>query len=133
MDAREEKLRMLSDLIDLAKADNNINEIERNFLVTIAEQMGLSPDDFTQAMRVENAGVIAKNETERIIQFHRMILLMNVDQESAIEEIEVIRKLALKMGLNPLAVNKVLRTMNNYPNKMLPPKVLIGIFKENFN
>lgn len=133
MNAREEKLRMLSDLIDLAKADDNVNEIERNFLVTVAEQMGLSPDDFTEAMRVENAGVSAKSETERIIQFHRLVLLMNVDQESAQEELELVKNLALKMGLNPMAVNKVLRTMHNYPNKVLPPNVLIEIFKENFN
>jgi len=133
MNAREEKLRMLSDLIDIAKADENVNEIERNFLVTVAEHMGLSPEDFNEAMHIENAGVSAKSETERIIQFHRMVLLMNVDQGSAAEELNLIKNLALKMGLNPMAVNKVLRTMHNYPNKVLPPDVLISIFKENFN
>lgn len=133
MDKKTEKLQLLSDLIDLARADKELKEVEEDFLTAIAQRLELSPQDYVTAANTKRPGKYPAGEVERIIQFHRLVLLMNVDSQSDENEISFLKKVALRMGLNPMSVQKVLTVMSNYPNKVVPPEVLLSIFKENFN
>lgn len=133
MDKKAEKLQLLSDLIDLAHSDNQFKEIEEHFLMNLAQHLGLDAEDYVKAKTNDNLGAYPKKETERILQFHRLVLVMNVDADTDAEELTFLKDLALKMGLNPMAVQKVLRVMHEYPNKVIPPNVLLSIFKEGFN
>ena len=54
---------------------------------------------------------------------------MNVDSNISEKEIEYIKEAGMKMGLHPEAVAEVLRVMNDYPNRIIPPDHLIQIFK----
>ena len=58
---------------------------------------------------------------------------MNVDQEQHEKEMYRLRNIGLKMGLPPAATEQVLRIMHQYPNKVVPPDVLIDIFKTHYN
>ena len=74
-----------------------------------------------------------KSHSERIVQFHRLVLLMNIDGEITDVEIIKLHNFGLRMGLNHESINKVLYLMESFPNKIVPPDVLIDIFKVQYN
>ncbi len=128
-----EKHSLLAELIKLAKADGTIREIEFQFLLSIAAQMGVTKDDFKSLFEEYIEFNPPKMEAERIIQFQRLILLMNVDLNIDQSELDYIKDLGIRMGLHPSATNRVLEEMHKHPNKIIPPATLIDIFKTYHN
>ncbi|MEN8230917.1 MAG: TerB family tellurite resistance protein [Bacteroidota bacterium] len=129
----KEKLSLLSDLIKLARCDHKVREQEYEFLLTIAQSLDVSKKDFDSLFEKYIEFAPPESEFERILQFHRLVLLMNVDKETSELEIGFIKDIGIRIGLNPMATNKVLTNMNKYPNKVIPPEKLIEIFKEHYN
>lgn len=124
-----ERNSLLAELIKMANADNSIRDMEFQFLLTISSQMGVTKDDFKELFEQHIEFQPPKLEFERIIQFQRLVLLMNIDLEIAESEMQYIKDLGIRMGLHPMATNEVLNVMNRYPNKVVPPEVLIQIFR----
>ncbi len=124
----EEKLGLLAQLIQMAQADEKIHEVEFQFLLSLAAQMGVTKEDFKQLFEESIKFQAPKFEGDRIIQFQRLILLMNVDMEIDELELDYIRDVGIRMGLHPNAINTVLKEMHQYKNKMIPPDRLIEIF-----
>lgn len=133
MSTYKEKLSILSEMIAFAKVDDVVKEAEYNFLLGVAKQLGVETKTFDMLFKKESEHLIPKTEAERILQFHRLVLLMNVDQVQ--EEIEIARlhNMGLSMGLPPTAIDQVLEVMHLYPNNVVPPEVLINIFKAYHN
>lgn len=129
----EEKLSAMSQLIAFARAGNTINDVEYNFLLAIANQIGLDATILRKLLETPHPFVNIKHESQRIVQFHRLLLLMNVDHKIVPEELEKIHQLGLKMGLNILAIDKTLEVMKRYDNNNIPPDVLLDIFKTYYN
>ena len=125
----EEKLSIVKELIKLAKSDGELREIEFQFLWAIAQQLGVGKADFENLFHLNIAFIPPKFEADRIIQLHRLILVMNVDEEVSAEEKNKIREIGLKLGLMPLAIEEVFNEMVKHPNNMIPPDQLIKIFK----
>lgn len=131
---RAEKLSLLSELIKLTRSDENeINEIELQFLMTIAQQLGIEQSEFQNLFENLMDFDPPTNEFDRILQFQRLILLSNVDLNQSEQEMNFIRESGVKMGLNPLAVNEVLNKIHDYENKVIPPNILIEIFMRHHN
>jgi len=129
----KEKLSLLTQLIKLARCDQKVREQEYEFLLTIARSLDVSKDDFDVLFNEYIEFTPPESEFERILQFHRLVLLMNVDQETSYSEIEFIKDIGIRLGLSPLATNRVLAEMDKYPDKVIPPDKLIAIFKEQYN
>ena len=129
----KEKLSLLTELIKLARCDHQVREQEYQFLLTIAQSLEVSREEFDSLFENYIAFTPPESEFDRILQFHRLVLLMNVDQETSDSELDFLRDIGLRIGLNPAATNKVLVEMNHFPNKVIPPERLIEIFKENYN
>jgi len=127
------KLRLLSDMIALARTSEGINEIEYNFLIAVANQLGITKTELNELSTSKTKKVIIQPESQRILHFHRLVLLMNVDQHTDNRELLIVKNFGLKMGLSQEAIDKVLKIMNNYPNKVVPPDVLIALFKAQHN
>ena len=130
---KNEKKSLLSELIKMAKADHSIRDVEFQFLLAIASQLGVTKDEFRDLFEEYIVFNPPKLEFDRIVQFQRLVLLMNVDLEIDEKELTYIKDLGIRMGLHPLAINEVLTIMHNYPNKLVPPDKLIGIFKTYHN
>ena len=124
-----ENISLLSDLVKLAKSDNTIRQAEFQFLLSIAGQLGVTKKDFKRIFEEYIEFTPPRLELDRIVQFQRLILLMNVDLDVNDEEINYIKDIGMRMGLHPSATNEVLLTMNNYPNKIIPPEKLMEIFR----
>ena len=133
MDSDQEKLNILSEMIAFARVDQSLKESEYQFLVKVASNLGISKDTFDMLLKRKTTKPVFKSEAERIVQFHRLLLLMNVDQEQHEKEINTLHNLGLKMGLPPAGIAQVLKVMDTYPDKIVPPQVLIDIFKAHYN
>ena len=129
----KEKLSLLTELIKLAKADQELREQEYAFLLTIAKSLHVSKEEFDSLFDQNIEFTPPESEFERILQFHRLVLLMNVDQETSESELDFIRDIGIRIGLSPYATDRVLSEMNNYPDKLIPPDKLIEIFKGYYN
>ncbi|TXE07086.1 TerB family tellurite resistance protein [Seonamhaeicola algicola] len=133
---RVEKLSLLSEMIAFAKYDKDIQELEYNFLLGVAKQLGISREDFEYLIEHPVNYTHLKSHSERIVQFHRLVLLMNIEQEEGEETRKGVIKLynfGLRMGLSHESISKVLYLMESFPNKIVPPDVLIDIFKTQYN
>lgn len=120
-------------MISLAKADNHLAEAEFQFLMSMAAQFGLTVDDLQDIIENPVAFDPPANEFDRIVQFQRLILLMNIDLHNAPEERQFLIQSAIRLGLRPEATNLVMEKMNEYPNKVIPPDVLISIYQTHHN
>ncbi len=129
----KEKLSLLTELIKLARCDHKVREQEYEFLLTIAQSLDISKEDFDSLFKKYIEFTPPKSEFERILQFHRLVLLMNIDKETSDLEVEFLKDIGIRIGLNPMATNQVLTEMNKYPNKVIPPDRMIEIFKEQHN
>lgn len=129
----KEKLSMLTELIKLARCDHKVREQEYQFLQTIARSLHVSQEEFDSLFENYIEFTPPESEFERILQYHRLVLLMNVDGETSDSELDFIRDIGIRIGLSTNATNRVLDEMNNYPNQVIPPEKLIEIFKAQYN
>lgn len=130
---RVEKLSLLSEMIAFAKYDKDIKDIEYNFLLGVARQLEISREDFEYLIEHPVMYTHLKSHSERIVQFHRLVLLMNIDNEDSGRGAIKLFNFGLKMGLSHESISKVLYLMESFPNKIVPPDVLIDIFKTQYN
>lgn len=133
MSTYKEKLSILSEMIAFAKADDLVKDSEYNFLLGVSKQLGVEREAFDGLFKKESEHLIPKTNAERILQFHRLVLLMNIDQVQDEVEIRRLHDMGLAMGLPPSAIDQVLSIMHKYPNNVVPPEVLIDIFKAHYN
>ncbi len=123
-----EKLSLLSELVKLARVDSEISAMELEFIQQIALMLGLEKDHVMPLIGEKIAYKAPKSEFERIVQFHRLVLLANVDLHIDGEEIIALQKAGIKLGLRPEAINAVLNEMTKHPNGMVPTERMIEIF-----
>ncbi|SDQ57571.1 hypothetical protein [Flagellimonas zhangzhouensis] len=133
MGTHKEKLSILSEMIAFARVDHSLKQSEYEFLLKVAHNLGIDRPTFDGLLKEKSPKVRLKTQAERIVQFHRLLLLMNIDREQHRKEINTLYNIGLKMGLPPVAIGQVLEVMHNYPNNIIPPDVLINIFKAHYN
>lgn len=129
----EEKLGLLKQLILVANADGKIKEAEYQLLLGLAANLGVSPEEFQKVFETGVDITLPKTDADRILQFHRMILMLNVDADAAPAEIDMVRKMGIMLGLNPQAIEIVLEEMKTYPNNLIPPDRMVQIFTKYMN
>ena len=69
------------------------------------------------------------SEFDRIFQFHRLVLVANVDLNVNSAEIAQLKECGLRLGLRPTAVENVLTEMKKHENGMVPADVMLKIFQ----
>ena len=131
--SKKEKLSLLSDMIELAKSDKKIDERELNFILAVANSLGISDAEVKGLIKTPAEKVVISSESERILQFHRLILVMNIDQQTNILETTAIKNFGLHMGLPAEGIDEVFNRMDDYPNKIMPPNDLIAVFTKFHN
>jgi len=129
----EEKLGLLKQLILVANADGKIKEAEYQLLLGLAANLGVSQEEFQKVFDLGVEVEMPKTDADRILQFHRMILMLNVDADAAPAEIDMVRKMGIMLGLNPQAIEIVLEEMKTYPNNLIPPDRMVQIFTKYMN
>ena len=124
-----EELNLLAQLIKLAEADENLREKEYEFLLKCANILGVNRKEFDELFAEHIDFKPPKIETERILQFYRLVLLANVDLNVNPKEMAFLREAGFRLGLNPNAVEAVFIEMKKYKTGMIPTERLVEIFK----
>ena len=133
MNTRTEKISLLSDMIAFAIVDGELHEREYLFLSIIAVELGISKEELKQLFHEEHRSEIIKNEFERIQQFYRLALLMHCDGILHEREQVKIHEIGINMGLNPHAIKRVLKAMEQSPTRMVHSDFLLEVFQEQLN
>lgn len=133
MNTHEEKINLLSEMIAFSVIDGRLHEKEYQFVWIVAQELGIDKKEFNDLFHQELPTKVAKSEFERIQQFYRLALLMHVDGVLHQKEEEAIRQIAINMGLNPSATNRVLKLMKSSPSAMISPQVLLEHFQVQLN
>jgi len=129
----EQKISLLSEMIEFAKVDGELHEREMEFLALVAKELSIDKPVFNDLFRQQSDIKIIKSEAQRIHQFYRLALLMHVDGKLHQNENIAIRQLGINMGLSPGAMNRVLDLMKASPTGMVAPEVIVNAFKEQQN
>ena len=129
----KEKLSMVSQLIELSKIDGHVSDQEIGFIQKVGNMIGLKNEEILELFKTPVEFDPPEEHFDRIVQFQRLVLLMNVDQVIDNSEIQHLRFAGLKMGLNPDAVNEVLKRIHDFPNNAIPPDELIKIYRSHMN
>lgn len=130
---KAQKVSLLLDMIAFAIVDGELHEREYNFLSLIAIELGIDKQEFKQLFHEENPSEVIKNEFERIQQFYRLALLMHCDGVLHDREEIKIHEIGINMGLNPFAMKRVLKAMEQSPTRMVSPDYLLEVFLEQSN
>jgi len=133
MNTKEQKISLLSDMIAFAIVDGELHEREYLFLSIIATELGIDKEEFKQLFHEENRSEIIKNEFERIQQFYRLALLMHCDGILHEREQIKIHEIGINMGLNPFAMKRILKAMEQSPTRMVSPDYILEVFQEQQN
>jgi uncharacterized tellurite resistance protein B-like protein len=133
MNTQEEKMKLLSEMIAFSVVDGRLHDREYQFVWIVAQELGIGKDEFNELFRKELPVGVIKSEFERIQQFYRLALLMHCDCVLHPKEEEAIRQIAINMGLNPSATNRILKLMEKSPNGMIESGLLLSIFQEQHN
>ena len=133
MNTYEQKLSLLSEMIEFARVDGELHQREMEFLSLVAEELLIDEPIFRELFRQQSDIKIIKSEAQRIHQFYRLALLMHVDGKLHQNENTAIRQLGINMGLSPAAMNRVLEMMKASPTGMVNAQDIINTFKEQQN
>ena len=132
MNTFEEKRSLLLEMIAFSTVDGHLHKKEFEFLEIVAKELSFDTEVFKDFFHQELPSLPIKSEFQRIQQFYRIALLIHIDGVFY-KKMCNIRQIAISLGLNPDAAKRVLKKMDNTPNTVIDPKVLLGIFKEQYN
>ncbi|MFB9079502.1 TerB family tellurite resistance protein [Flavobacterium procerum] len=133
MNTDAEKRSLLLEMILFATVDGHLHKRELDFLRIVANELGINENEFHDLFHQETKPLPIKSEMQRINQFYRLALLMHCDGVLHEKEFKAIQQIALEMGLNPVAVKRVLELMKKAPNTVLDPNVIVKVFQEQHN
>ncbi|QBZ99118.1 excinuclease ABC subunit B [Flavobacterium sangjuense] len=133
MNDYKERLALLSEMIAFSVVDGRLHEREYLFLAMIAEELQVEKGDFKSLFHQEEYPIVIKSEFERIQQFYRLALLMHCDGVLHEREQNKIHEIGINMGLNPHAIKRVLKAMQDSPTKLISPEFLLEVFQEQLN
>ena len=129
----EEKLSLLSEMISFAQIDGKLHDREFQFLQLVACELQIKYADFIDLFQSDLKHIPIQNDLERMQHFYRLALLMHCDGVKHQNENTAIHEIGLQMALNPYAINRILKAIDQSPTKTIDPHFLITVFNEQLN
>ena len=133
MNDYKERLALLSEMIAFSVVDGRLHEREYFFLSMVADELQLDKGEFNNLFHQEEYPIVIKSEFERIQQFYRLALLMHCDGVLHEREQNKIHEIGINMGLDPYAMKRALKLIEDSPNHMVDGETLIKMFSEQLN
>lgn len=133
MHTYEERISLLTEMIAFSIVDGELHDKEYEFLWIIASELKIEKAIFNDLFHQEIKPVVIKSEFQRIQQFYRLALLMQVDGVMHEKEEMAIRQIAINMALNPSVTKRILLMIKMSPTGMIDPDYLLEAFKEQHN
>jgi len=129
----DKKLSVLKELIKLARVDSEVREMEYRLMLSMAELLGVEKEHFDMLFDEYIEFTPPASEFDRILQFHRLVLVANVDLKVNSKEINQLKQCGIQLGLRPEAVDRVIQEMDKHENGMIPTQTMLQIFQTYHN
>lgn len=100
----------IKNLICVAMVDGHLDEGEWELLRSIAKIMGLTDDEIKSIKNNPEmvSFVPPKKYEEKVEQIHDLVALMTIDGEINAKELELCKKISLKLDILPQMVDQIL-------------------------
>ncbi len=129
----EEKIGLLSEMISFSVIDGKLHNREYQFILLVACELRLEKALVDRLFQEEHKPVPIKLEIDRIQQFYRLALLMHIDGVLHEKENNSLHEIGIKMGLNPQAMDKILKLMKSKKQCLISPNELFLAFEAQHN
>ena len=133
MDSYQEKISLLQEMIGFALIDGELHDREYDFLEMVAMELEIEKTVFHKLFENRGEVTVIKDEFHRICQFYRLALLMRCDEVLHERERIKINEIGINMGLDPYAMKRVLKLIEDSPDHMVDGQILIKLFSEQLN
>jgi len=124
----QEKLNLLHQLVDMAKADRIFKTVEYRYLIEISLVLGVSTEKLKEIIESDEVSKIPVTHQARFRQIYRLAVMMMVDEIITVEEIALLQNYGVEMGLQPKSIEIMIKSMNANKGGMLLDSDLEKIF-----
>ena len=108
MDSHEQKISHLRALYHLACADKVLTDVEGEYIKNVAERLGIPLEELSKLDPYEPTLELPNREHKNYILFHRLALIVMIDDTLSERERQYCFNLGIKMGLHPNAVGEII-------------------------
>lgn len=100
----------VKNLITIALADGHLSEDEWELLVYLASRLGMEEEEINAIKENPEAVtfVMPKTHDQRVQQIEDLVLLMSIDHDINPNEIELCKKISLKLDVLPQIVDDII-------------------------
>ena len=133
METTQEKISLLQEMISFALIDGELHDREYDFIEIVAYELGIDKETLHKLFENKGGVKVIKDELNRICQFYRLALLMRCDEVLHERERIKINEIGINMGLDPYAMKRVLKLIEDSPDHMVDGQILIKLFSEQLN
>lgn len=133
METTLEKISLLQEMISFALIDGELHDKEYDFIEIVAYELGIDKETLHKLYQNKGEVQVIKDELNRICQFYRLALLMRCDDVLHERERVKINEIGINMGLDPYAMKRVLKLIEDSSTHMVEGETLIKLFSEQLN
>lgn len=122
-------------LLMLAEADDHDHDLELIFINKVASRLGVTEEEVSHMDKNPQTVtfIIPKREHERMEILYDLLFLMKFDQHVDVEEIELIHRLAFRMGFRPTMTQEMIEVMKQHIGQLVPKESLLTIIRKYMN
>ena len=129
MDTYQQKISHLKALYHLACADNVYSRAEAIFISNVAKRLGVEEEELAKFDGSEPDLELPDREYKVYSLFHRLVIIIMVDNEVHATEKHYCFNLGVKMGLHPNAVSEIIALVEDGDIGAAPNEVM-DIFRK---
>ena len=104
----------VKNLVSIALADGHLSEDEWELLVYLASRLGMEEGEINAIRENPEAVkfVMPKTHDQRVQQIEDLVLLMSIDHDINPNEVELCKKISLKLDVLPQIVDDIIASRN---------------------
>jgi uncharacterized tellurite resistance protein B-like protein len=108
----------VKNLISISLADGHLSEDEWELMVYIGSRLGLDEEEIKKIKENPEAVnfVMPKTHDQRVQQIEDLVLLMSIDHDINLNEVELCKKISLKLDVLPQIVDSIIASNHNQKN-----------------
>jgi len=130
LDNHNQKISHLKALYHLACADNEITKAESIYIRIVAERLGVKQEELEKFDASEPVLELPEKQYELYGLFHRLAIIIMIDNNIDENERRYCFNLGIKMGLHPNAIDEIIDHIQRHGTMASLPKDIIAIFKK---
>jgi uncharacterized tellurite resistance protein B-like protein len=126
------KKSLLALFVQLAKADNDIDENEKQFIEDIREKLDIPKEDLKSIWEDHNQFPMdpPQSERHRMTILYQLLYLTKIDGVVTQEEEEFVHHVALRLGISGQLTQELIEVVKNHIGSEIKPDDLLDVIKK---